>query len=274
MGTWNETCMISQLAITSGSKVVAFIVKSNAPSHLGNLYEAESLYAPTSFAMRGIYNDTGIIRDIEESEFHWSYLKKYEEYEDYNSLTELLNKIQKEKIKEHSIVMIHEKIYDTMISYMEKTKRPDIKQKMITAFKEIYDDEVLLYMPNIPSIRMKNVSKNKNSVLFHLNETETPFIFISELLMEPICIENDNQYEKWFIELILFNFSLDISRKSWMTQIGTGSSNEEYALHAILAKEVCNHITDKKKQYEKYDDEYSKSLIKDIPNIEFKENYE
>ena len=68
MGSWNGTCAVSQVSITSGTKVKAVIIKNNVQMPEASGYCYNGGYAsPFSFVIDGIYNDYGAMDSIEEN---------------------------------------------------------------------------------------------------------------------------------------------------------------------------------------------------------------
>lgn len=74
MGSWNGTCMISNLPIIEGEKVKLIILHDgfNRDRYSGGFCNANGLMAPLFLPINGEYNDGGMIEEIEEDwNFHF-----------------------------------------------------------------------------------------------------------------------------------------------------------------------------------------------------------
>lgn len=66
MGCWNGTCMVSNLPIIAGEEAVGiFLVKIGSARQTDHCYSNEA-WQPLLLPFRGIYNDYGLLEDIQE----------------------------------------------------------------------------------------------------------------------------------------------------------------------------------------------------------------
>lgn len=66
MGCWNGTCMVSNLPILSGEEAVGFfIINSGGRKATDHCYSNEA-WEPLLLPFRGVYNDYGLLEDIQE----------------------------------------------------------------------------------------------------------------------------------------------------------------------------------------------------------------
>lgn len=67
MGSWNETCFITQLPITYGDKIRAFAITENSKMRGGGICYPNDAWYPIGPAVKGIYGDYGRIYKIEDN---------------------------------------------------------------------------------------------------------------------------------------------------------------------------------------------------------------
>ena len=70
MGSWNETCGISQLPIRPGEKVRVLFIVGRPPysdnNRTGGIYYVDDIYYPYALPVRGEYGDYGYIENVVE----------------------------------------------------------------------------------------------------------------------------------------------------------------------------------------------------------------
>lgn len=271
MGCWNTTCNLTNVAITYGEKVVAYIV--NLDNILNNFSSPSDPATPFSFPVYGEYNDYGSVENIKEtstSRFIVDLFNKLLKKSSNNielrddSLEDILKeKLTIEKIfnlirsgfklngKDLKIVMILDEVY-------QKITKKDI-------YGDHYDDHIEqldVLLTNYSSTK-KLLEKGVFEKVHEMRKIETQ---ISELLSfnEYLnCKINFLEYfrfvsdiDKTDKEIIcrhsVFEQKLYYLNKSWYPEI-SGSQDHNYneilELHSIVQKFI---IKKKKLEEEEY----------------------
>lgn len=235
MGCWNETCMITQLPITSGQKVALFILK-----------KMRNRYVVSSFAIKGEYNDYGQLEEdsIELDDEHIKILKQQDDFSEFNSVYEIINAIEREEINDYGLGFINLSVFNEMVKHIERTssyKSDIINNEIIDLLgKEIMllcVDSGIVYFENTPKNSIfLDESHSSQSVLYELRKS----IFIE-------LFENKNKEIIPFIsELILFNCAMNRGRKIYTSfEEYSGSQAEYYGIHSIINETVKKEIEDR-----------------------------
>lgn len=259
MGSYKETCMLSQLPISAGDKVVGFILKTNHNTVPRHINRSTMLYAPSSFAIRGTYDDYGGLVDIIDESFHITYL--FASFLDKApspliadfTLPNLIESITKESIDEYTFVLIHASIYDQMVEHYATRNVPyetNITKKLEGDLEDILASKVLKYEPDNQLIRLDIPSKETNQIYDILNYHDTVFVHLHRVICQLFCVDKMVVFKEPIKDLYFFNDILFLTRKQWAPQNGFGSSMDEMALHLVMAKEMFS-LFDRKKEQEK-----------------------
>lgn len=241
MGSWNETCMITNLPITYGDRVKFFLLKSKGTKSV-----------PLFYPISGLYDDYGGIEFIDQD---WNYHFVTEFLKEKNQsidnvdnfrLEDFLEAIVRETFKvkyntnedsELSYVMIRGDIWNGIIENQinlklywdeENNKEIDAKtycnkkiEKSINTYQKwkVIDKEIFFEQDKHPYF-------TNEYILYFLNNINT-----------------NNQFKKDNIEFFIINYFLESIRKTWMIQPGKGSQNsniEPYLLLCDIIKKVTN----------------------------------
>ena len=81
MGSWKETCMMSNLPIHCGDEVAAFVLRPTYNvDEEGTVCYADDRYAPVGFPVRGKYDDYGCVEQITNAEMHDTLFRQNQYY--------------------------------------------------------------------------------------------------------------------------------------------------------------------------------------------------
>lgn len=276
MGSWNGTCGLTNLPITSGERAVWLPLMSTR--HPGAIYYNPSdLYMPMGFAIRGSYNDYGCIEKIDETtpaKLMLEYFKDLIKIKELINVSE--NKHDKMALKtiddlvklverEYLVtidssndvlkglratgrlvgcMMFHEKAYDCVLTEISgripygknKTTEFYIVQQIKKWMNEISSDEHDR-MFNMSHYRfVRYVEDNLSGGSYYLDR-----IYKEKLKsMIPAIVEH-----------YLFHIAMNYLRKMYMPQNGSGSQCDEMVLHTHLAGFVSDHLKKKFTQWKK-----------------------
>lgn len=272
MGSWNATCMVTNLPILAGDPVVAQIIvaepfsdplKSAADSNYPH-----DRFVPVGWPLRAKYNDYGYIDDIEQSVYAddtLDYLRKHlierplgeNKYHDHevtkdklswNSLDRwfhgkrvlLTNPISfggKEYAKQRSVglVMIHASVYKAMAAYREDWRPYDPEEAIREA----------LTMPRDRGLDF--IARDKLRRYTREHEMNSPFDLIDNGA-------DPGETTRRLAEMAHFDIALNLSRRQWIPTSGAGAQSEEWDLFRRIA-EVGEMIIEKREEELKEDDE-------------------
>jgi hypothetical protein len=243
MGCWNGTCLISNLPIYAGDKVVFFILRRKRGAELARVeqghYYVDDLYEPILYPIVGEYDDYGCIENVKED---FSLLEKYFEnveltQKEWDKDNDVFRNVERGNYKEHTFALIHKDIYDALIEHltgreewwsegkgikdyvMENIEK---KTKEYTESKERWGKLEGIDLP--PSVYAIDdfVCGRRTSDYFIAKYLETQ----DETLLDKL------------IESHLINCALTFCRKFWFPQTGAGSQDDESKLYQVLANKV------------------------------------
>lgn len=273
MGCWNGTCMISNLPILSGEEVKLVILTSHKDTvkitNTTGYYYSTDLLTPAFFPITGIYNDYGMIEDIQKD---WAYdltlsiLKKtYEVIEvekkeivDFD-LEHILEGIERGTLKvcekndtfkpsPFSFVMIRKDIWDGIV---QNTKHN------LSYWNDKRKDNDDYYIDSVTYITRKLEKLNeyieRYKILFgndfnkDLIDSSLFFSYEERFFNKPMhlnyIMDNMDVVKNDIIEFTLIKTFLEYTRKGWMIHPGLGSQSSDinpYLLLCDLVKEVSS----------------------------------
>ena len=298
MGSFNGTCGITQLPIEAGDKIRLFILlnEENRTSRLnteisehegGGFCGTNGFWSPFGPAIECEYNDYGSVENITENknaQIQLSHLKdrirlletcrlKYYNFpkKDKMSLGNLIKAIERGSViyndpifgKDLNVgfMMVHEDIYQSMISYdhieaihndngyMYKSYR----NKLLSIPKNWYErclNIVLNYEKDDVFSAMMELSQDyplyENSDESGIRKYKN---ILNDYAKQKLPLENNEVKEALNLlsEYIVFLNSMQSARKSWFPQGGKGSQDSDFDIHKIINKASLKFIKDKEK---------------------------
>lgn len=289
MGSWYQTCGVSRLPIRVGNHVVILILRQN--DNISNIditgdgfYNSETFCFPIFSPIRAIYNDYGDVKSIESNSFLEKEMNriifdkglKLENIKDevkaksYYKLEDIYKIIVNGGLKGHSIVMIHEDLFNCLINEMGRRKLYNSEDltyrnfllksaehcdsllkelKRLSYIKEYQENHRLLdcdieKLNNYEDIKEKLEKHNifYQKIFQPLNDFLDKSLK-NQVINDFIFEENKKNLIKIFIELILIKDVFYKSRMFWFPQPGIGSQNDEYMIHKVISNDTiykCN----------------------------------
>lgn len=261
MGSWSETCGITQLPINAGDKVRLFILFENYLSENkgGGTCYPNDIWAPLGLPIQGIYDDYGGIEDLienEDTEILFSRMKKgwipfVEEYEPVSpiesmSLQEAVHWIERGEAKislygkERSlgIMFVLEEVYQTMIKF--------------NPIECHHINNTYEYKPNSDIIKYNfklSYDKQDHCFFSDFNETGIKEHINSLQLLSKNNVPFDNEHVQSLfnslLDMKIFHYSMMLARKSYAPQSGKGSQNDEISIYKDLISTMSKIIKNK-----------------------------
>lgn len=271
MGTWYETCGLSQTPILPNDPVALIILLKTefdyTESH--KLFYPNDLYQPIAPAIYGTYQDYGeldpfhsnlsysnfdrLLNGISERKIAIQKIRnarrgiktKTKEYPQYDDMESLLDALYAEKFDGLSYVMIHEELYHQVAKYGYNDTQHFDPSLSNGEYLEQQLDEYLAIMEKYPDERSLNIDGVKDLyskiALNHLSAyTQDFFSFFNN----PALYVDNKALKKDFMDVLLLNKALQKNRIIWQPQSGKGSQDIRY--------DIASYIGDfaKKKQKE------------------------
>lgn len=250
MGCWNGTCLISNLPIKAGEKVVAFIIEYASYDQLysGTCYPWD--YArPISLPIYAEYDDYGGIEKFDEDSlaikhllhlFNTGDIVKLIDNIERDRQTVISTKVQKEVGV--GLVMIHQDIFDKLVSthgsaYDSLT--PGVNKK------EIIQDIV-------------NYTDTDYNANFHTNFVFDTYVGITErqhyinmldFTLQQKSTERVHEFVDSFCKIMAIERDMSALRKIWLGPSGKGSQSDEYNRHLFLSGLISEHARLRIKEY-------------------------
>ena len=271
MGSWNETCGLSNLPIMRNDKVVLFMLESNCK---GSILDCEGITSPNSLfepilPLFAKYNDSRKYIDIEiknkDAVLYFlknklkskEYICKKDDF-DINSfdLEEFIYLIQNGYVfnnalfgdeAQMSYMVIHRDIYDKFMNLV------DVNDSDFSLIKTSYDytiNEIKMYENQVRKSYDElegNELEEKVKRMIRLKSIDFPYVkSVRGLILDIYIGDIDKYIEDEILKLAYINKVLYKLRKCWMPQAGLGSQEEYNEFYVALAE--C--IFDKCKKYE------------------------
>lgn len=223
MGSWNETCGITQLPINYGNKVRLFVLVSQGEARRtwsGGMSYANEIWSPIGQPIQGTYNDYGCIENIVYNQNakqllaklkeNWVPFKdKYEEVPSIEKMTleQALYFIERELAKYNhlgektlGLFFVLEEVYQAMLSYnpieTEYLAQHHFEYKpyhevINNQVKNWYTKLLVQYQEDLKHIKNK---KDKSIIEFKLNMDDVLFWDYRDL--------NRHDFKKVMIDLV------------------------------------------------------------------------
>lgn len=239
MGCWNETCMITQLPITSNEDVILLILKKLRYKNV-----------PCSFAIKGKYNDYGQLEEnsIELPEEHLKILKKQNDFSGYDNIYEIIKDIEREEFEHYSLAFINKSVFEGMIKHINDNS-PYNSTRLENDISELIEKEIITLHPELGIVYFENHSEES----FFLEEVRPVDTVLYEM-RETVFIELFKNKNKNIIplisELVIFHHAMNRARKIYLSYNDyTGSQNEYYGVHSVINEAVNKHINYKLEEH-------------------------
>lgn len=281
MGSWHETCGLSNLPICPGDKVVGIILREAPYTSVGEVCYISDNLIPSSFLFRGVYDDYGSLADVCEDKTlelllnQKLYIKgKDSENNDifiehqYNSVSDFLDDVYREdvyvelkslnfennkyenKIRHTPLMMMfmHAELFDVLIEsiglrkvYNKQTNWKDENTQRVVKGWEKFF-KTYKKMSNFCTITFSTYVRLSNNLGFNISDFIAPYIVNEEDFVDLFLDK--------VVELTTFEVILSLLRSGYLTYTGRGSQNEERYLHKIKAEWVLKHYNDKMNEYQ------------------------
>jgi len=248
MGSWNQTCCITQLPIEPLQECrVIFTAKAD---RFKNGDESQMVYAtgnyqPLSLPIPAIYDDYGICRSRGESwvkEFFLTSLKNH--LINSPSDFELKDATDRENFGKIQISMATGEL-KTKYGYnviredvFEKIKKGDIKKEYVTKIKESYENSLSVETEDSSLNEMFNDFEKK---FFYSYFNRFNLFFLRDILEDSEFELNEDIIEK-SAEFFEITYKMDMLRKSFGPQNGCGSQNVISKVHEDFYKDVLEIV--------------------------------
>lgn len=276
MGSWNQTCGLSNLPIGYNDPVTVFLLE---PGHermgAGGYCYSDDVFRPLFIPLVGRYNDYGGVEDIQPGSeivlalFQkklakrrakagstkqvvkpnlWIEEDKYDK-STFETMEELVKIIERGRLNcrdfsgtegTWGFVMFHTHIYQAMIDRLSSR----VPYNQNRTFGEL----------SLAKYKQLIADRKKNPDVFWMSDdfrgvTGMMSGLSSELLEMMFEYNTVEEAAEICTEHILIREVMALLRKGWMPQAGQGSQNSEYALHQTLHKVVEEHIAYRAKEY-------------------------
>lgn len=269
MGSWHETCGITQLPIQEGEDVALFILEEykGYVSEKNGFTASHHLYNPIGPPVFGRYNEYGTIDNISDDGnlIYKHMIKKLKtEYElieiganktivlsnetrDINSINEIVKLLERGLIKGIKFMLVHMELYDELVYKIGE-------QKIVELSEFIYTSE---------NINRKN-TKFRDKIMGDIQDYENivksnknlPMFILEDQLIENYYFKYTNDYlnyyrneqlfkesfKKRMCKFIIFDYIMNSARKLWVPQSGAGSQTLAFDISGIIADCTLSHI--------------------------------
>jgi hypothetical protein len=258
MGSWNETCFLSNLAIYGGDPVVGFLVAihhyGDQNPYLGSVYSTDA-GSPFGLPFDGKYDDYGSIRDYDEDSIAVRCNKNILSVDNFG---ECLSQIERSVVSSRDgIVEVSLKRFadielDENYKTHIKTCHP-VPVTLVMAHKDIVDalveEDGVDISKKKSDIRSKlDAFSGKHGRVFAThnlgfgNITENDdYVTLIDFALEQPEEQLDKFLEALVIEQTIKRVMMKL-RKVWMGTTGKGSQTSFRRTHLTLAEAVKTHI--------------------------------
>jgi len=289
MGSWNETCAVSNLPVRHKERIV--IMPLCATAQAGpKATEIDKYWQPFALPIRCAYNDYGGVEGIEEDDsgqFNSIELLYDENNKPLNFTKEgfqdqlnefLLNHDDYEAqefvgsfSKKFDFMLVKEDLFDFLTGRVaERTAYgTDRDMKAVTSealdgkakrlFKEKMDEAIksiqnATIYKNVDAKEVANAIYGENAAREALSETFGKCRFFGQMFSPILLYKHnkpcENRLKERFVELQLFAFALNLLRKGWLCQTsGHGSQDYELRLHKELAGKIQDIVLAAEESY-------------------------
>jgi len=296
MGSWNETCALTNLPIKEGERAVWIPLISNGYGTEETTYcEAWHLFKQAGFVFRGTYNDYGALENIDDTpqaRLTLEYFKNQISEDaielvskgvknDYklDTLEDLVKIIEREYLahlnpiqiigarykRNYGQMMIHEKAYDAVLENMkERCGYGDTKPTAVYLEQRIRD------WLSIPIPYEKDSVDYSQTIFLKVLKDYGENRFISKLhdslddahfYLLRIFEDKLEDLIPALVDTIMFCDALGLLRKMYAPQCGKGGQGNEMYLHKLLCYFVTEHINDAFNEFEEDEENITDSSM-------------
>lgn len=218
MGSWNETCMVSNLPVMYGEDVVCFLIKKSRYD-VRNIHEAKDLYTPISLPIRAKHNDYG---GVEPGDRNLAFIHA-------NSVVNI-DDFPNDNDRDYAFIFIKESIYRPLI---------DRSRINIDRYYTLTEDRV---KEAIDHMREKNALPMSMIIRARQEDEDRMYSLFSSLQEEELDDRDIKNITDLLNEDMLFNMILGRLRKFWMPTGNKGSQSINYYEHLVLIEAMRNSI--------------------------------
>lgn len=255
MGSYNQTCGLTQLPISSGQKVVAFILeKTYEMDHATGTSYPTDLWAPFSLPLYGEYDDYGSLEGIDSDSFSGRHL--IASVNDHYKLigdkaitnadvaVEYINNASREAQNRSDwnlgLVMFEAGIWRRMVDWIAHARHWYRDE----TFRELLLGELMnTRRPfEFNSDGMRSLPKNPGGIIPPLPEQTVFDAILGHGANIFTFARTNNEAQRAILDLCLTNILLVRSRKMWMPQSGQGSQQDDLDVYAELADATKEYI--------------------------------
>ena len=229
VGSWNETCMVSNLAIQYDEPTIAYILRprfTNA-GDIQRLFYSTELYEPISFPIFGRYDSYGSICEYDEKDTSVRHiLMSLQE----SSLKHLIFQIHDGQVT-YKLVLIKHSIYKALVDSSSKNRPQHFKEKDI-----------------LKRIRKFRTPLSNNEVSIELSALGLNYMnnFRFKSLFSLIRHSGQDDYIKNLTNMLNedseFCESISRLRKLWFPTTATGSQSFGHRDHLALNRAIHDDI--------------------------------
>lgn len=243
MGSWNETCMVTNLPIFEGNEIIAFVIAK--PGQLiphveyENKFKAVSVYStdeyvPASFAIHGYYDDSGKIKINSEKTSLFTLENLGEKLNiPFKKIQEYLNgEIRKSRLENVAMVYMHKFAYDTLRkNKSENDSAEDTREKIENMFIEY---EKAKESSKI-FCKEKNIPETDAFANNYYNECIDGFNQHFQF-SEKNMIKNIYKYKKRkelievLVDFVKMSKAMNEARIKWYIPCGSGSQSSDFEI--------------------------------------------
>lgn len=251
MGSWDQTCALTQLPIGAGDRVVGFVVERTYDIDMacGTSYPTD-LWAPASLPLFGEYDSYGRIQGIDDATFSARHLVAF--------INEEFGLIEDGRItsadgaiyfidnysREHNdwklgYVLFHEQIWRDMILSVGSGENRYGKGSVLSHIESELTNSNRPFEMN--SDGMRSLSQRPIG-LFSVDTADPVDVLLGSGPSIYSLARTDENVRMAILDLYLTNVLLIRSRRMWIPQSGQGSQDGSLREHRRIARAILDHI--------------------------------
>lgn len=250
MGSWYETCGVSNLPIMDDDEVVLFILEKTNISRgfkINSFMKTTDLYDPICLPIFGKYTGYGDIKDIiDEDDLVYNHMINLlqlnpefnKEVLSVNNIEDLISQIERDSFNNLNFMLVHKKLYSELVDTVnnQKSYYNETTTKKEELFNTINDYKTNDELNNLSNeLLYSNIGLPND----YIDCTDGRF----EYYRDPSLI--NEKFKNKFVDYISFYEVMATSRIMWTPQIG--SQDMEIELPRIIADfmvETTNRFLD------------------------------
>jgi len=240
MGSWNQTCFITNQAIRDGEDIALILIKQTDWKYVesdiggGGFCYGNTFFKPVQYTFFGQYNDYGSIEKYDnatkiviESMFPTLVGRKDPGYGDVD-VFHFIERGELDEVKRYSYVMIKRPVYDLIVK--------GFGERIPYGNSLSYRDDITNAI-NM-ALKMKEEA-NMSDISPDMRVWELRALFGASGLDDRLMSEWKDYFDKSiFIDVKIFISAISLMRKFWFPQTGAGGQDEEKYLHYIVNKKM------------------------------------